>query len=56
MADLIALQRSAAMLEPHAIASVRREELLAVLDELIALRQLVERFGTDMRHIAKRGR
>jgi hypothetical protein len=53
-ADLISLQRSTAMLTPGERASVSREDLLDVLEELIATRQLLSRLGGDLKAVARR--
>ena len=53
-ADLIALNRSTAMLSPGANIGVERDLLLSLLDELIAQRALLKRLGADLRTVARR--
>jgi len=53
-ADLIALGRSTAMLTPNTVVRITREELLDLVDELVATRALLARLGADLRTVAKR--
>ncbi len=53
-ADLIALHRSTAMLSPGTNIGVERDLLLSLLDELIALRALLQRLGADQPTVARR--
>jgi len=55
-AELVALQRSAAMGAPGSAVAVRRELLLALVDELLATRSLLARVGGDLRTIARHAR
>jgi len=55
-ADLVALSRSVAMLAPGATMSMRREELSALLEELLATRALLQRLGADLKTVARRAR
>lgn len=55
-ADLIALQRSAAMLQPGACIGVERDVLLNVLDELFSQRALLQRLGSDLKSVARKAR
>lgn len=55
-AELVALQRSAAMLPPGQRLSVEREQLYAMCSELIEARQLLARLGSDLREVADRSR
>jgi hypothetical protein len=55
-AELTALHRSAAMLQPHAKASVEREQLMEMIDELLDTRRLLARLGDDLKTVARRGR
>ena len=54
--DLVALQRSAAMLPPGGSMPVRREQLFEMCGELIESRQLLTRLGSDLRSVANRSR
>jgi hypothetical protein len=53
-AELVALQRSTAMLQPGTTVPMRREELLELLEELTATRALLARLGADRKTIARR--
>lgn len=53
-ADLIAWQRSVAMLTPNVAVSLERERLLEILDELVATRALLARLGADLKTVARR--
>lgn len=55
-AELIALQRSTAMLQPGQRMPVEREQLQAICSELIEARELLSRLGTDLKDVARRGR
>jgi hypothetical protein len=55
-ADLIALHRSTAMLQPGTNIGVERDLLLQLLDELIAQRALLQRLGADLKSVARKGR
>ncbi len=56
LADIVALQRSAAMLQPGQALSVDREELMALCEEVVASRQLLARLGADLRTVAARAK
>jgi hypothetical protein len=53
-AELIALQRSAAMVGGGQSVPVPADVLGALCTELLANRSLLERFGADLRTIARR--
>jgi hypothetical protein len=53
-ADLVALHRSTAMAPPGTEVAVGREQLLAVLVELLEARSLLTRLGADLRTVARR--
>ena len=55
-ADLVALQRSAAMVPPGEQIKVERDRLYALCTELIEARQLLARLGSDLRAVAARSR
>lgn len=55
-ADLISLQRSAAMLQPGASIGVERDLLIRVLDELFSQRALLQRLGADLKSVARKAR
>lgn len=55
-ADLVALQRSAAMAPPGQRVPVDRDHLVALCSELIEARQLLARLGSDLREVAARSR
>lgn len=55
-AELIALQRSTAMLSPGQRVPVERERLQELCEELLESRDLLERLGTDLRRVARRSR
>ncbi len=52
-AELIALQRSAVMLQPNANAAVSREQFLELVNELVETRRLLRRFGADLTTVAR---
>jgi hypothetical protein len=52
---LISIGRSAAMAPPCSKVTIERETLCSLVDEVVAQRALLERFGTDLRSIARRG-
>ena len=52
-ADLVSLHRSAAMLTLGQSLPVNREDLMSICDELLEVRSLLERLGTDLRSVAK---
>jgi hypothetical protein len=54
--DLVALQRSAAMLRPGATLPVDRDQVFQMCSELIEARQLLTRLGSDLRSVANRSR
>ena len=56
MGQLVALQRSAAMLTSGQSIPVGRDELLELCEELIDARQLLTRLGADLRAVATRSR
>jgi len=51
LADLVILQRSAAMLTTGQTLPVDRDELLDMCSELIETRRLLARLGTDLRTV-----
>jgi hypothetical protein len=53
-ADLVGLQRSAAMHQPGQQVAVEREVLLALCEELVEQRALLRRLGGDLRTVARR--
>lgn len=53
-AELVSLQRSAAMLGPGQQQPVDRELLYALCSELLEARQLLGRLGADLRSVASR--
>ena len=55
-ADLISLQRSAAMLQPGASLAVERDLLIRVLDELFSQRALLQRLGADLKSVARKAK
>ena len=55
-AELVALQRSAAMVPPGQRLSIDRDQLHAMCSELIEARQLLARLGSDLREVAARSR
>jgi hypothetical protein len=55
-AELISLQRSAAMAAPGSAVPMPRERVLELLDEVLSSRSLLERLGTDLRSVADHGR
>lgn len=55
-AELVALQRSAAMLAPGSTLAVDRDVLYGLCTELIESRQLMARLGADLREVAARSR
>ena len=52
--ELTALHRSTAMLQPNVKATVEREQLLEILDELLDTRRLLARLGGDLKTVARR--
>lgn len=54
--ELVALQRSAAMLVPGTALPVDRDQLYLLCSELIEARQLLTRLGSDLRSVANRSR
>jgi hypothetical protein len=54
--DLVALQRSAAMLPPGASLPVDRDQAFQMCSELIEARQLLTRLGSDLRSVANLSR
>jgi hypothetical protein len=54
--ELVALQRSAAMLPPGQSQPVDRDTLHALCSELLEARELMSRLGADLRTIAQRSR
>lgn len=55
-AELIALQRSTAMLPPGQRMPVDRDQLQGLCQELLEARELLDRLGTDLRTVARRTR
>ena len=53
-AELTALHRSTAMLQPKMKATVAREQLLEIIDELLDTRRLLARLGGDLKTVARR--
>lgn len=53
-AELVALQRSAAMLRPGQSQPVDRDTLYEMTAELLEARELLGRLGADLRAVAKR--
>jgi len=56
LADLVTLQRSAAMLAPGQTLPVDRDELLDMCGELIETRRLLARLGGDLKTVARRAK
>ncbi len=56
LADLVSLQRSAAMLSTGQKMPVDRDELLDMCGELIETRRLLARLGTDLRTVVVRSK
>ena len=54
--ELVALQRSAAMVGPGQSLPVRRETVTELCSELLELRALVARVGNGLRDVAQRSR
>jgi hypothetical protein len=54
--ELISIGRSAAMAPPCSNVTIKRELLCDLVDEVVAQRALLERFGADLRAIAQRSR
>lgn len=54
--ELVALQRSAAMLTPSQQQPVDRDVLIELCAELVESRQLLARLGADLRTVAQRSR
>ena len=52
--DLVALSRSAAMIQPGASLPVEREVLIATIEELLETRRLLRRLGADLKTVARR--
>jgi hypothetical protein len=52
-ADVIAVHRSAAMHAPGRTVDVERETLLALCQELLGHRALLQRLGQDFRTVAR---
>ena len=55
-AELVAIQRSAAMLREDQTYGLPREVLIELVDEVLEARQLLERLGGDLRAVAARAR
>ena len=55
-AELVSLLRSIAMQPPGSTVKLDRDEALTAVEELLQLRQLVERVGGDLRDLAARSR
>jgi hypothetical protein len=53
-AQITALQRSAAMLTRGQKLPVDRDELMALCEEVLESRQLLQRLGADLRSVAAR--
>jgi len=56
LADLVSLQRSAAMLSTGQKMPVDRDELLDMCGELIGTRRLLARLGGDLKTVARRAK
>jgi len=56
LADLVSLQRSAAMLSTGQKMPVDRDELLDMCGELIETRRLLARLGGDLKTVARRAK
>jgi len=56
MAELVSLHRSIATQAPVSPITLHRDEALSLVEKLLALRQLVERVGGDLRDLAARSR
>jgi len=56
LADLVSLQRSAAMLGVGQKMPVDRDELLEMCSDLIECRQLLTRLGGDLKTVARRAK
>ena len=56
LADIVALQRSAAMLRPGQTMPIAREELIELCEEVVSSRQLLARLGADLRTVAARAK
>jgi hypothetical protein len=52
-ADLIATQRSAAMAPPNTDIKIHRDDLIEIIEELLDLRRLLQRVGTDLKSIPR---
>ena len=52
-AELVTLQRSAAMLPAGTSVPVGRDDIIELIDELFELRRLVQRFGGDLKTLAR---
>lgn len=55
-AELVSLHPPIAMQAPDSPVTLHRDEALSLVEELLALRQLVERVGGDLRNLAARSR
>ena len=51
-AELVALQRSAAMLTPGQSMPIERDVLFELCGEVLEARQLLARLGTDLKAVA----
>ena len=56
VAELVAIQRSAAMLREGQTYALPRGVLIELVDEVLEARQLLERLGGDLRAVAARAR
>ena len=55
-AELVGIQRSAAMLTTGQTYPMPRDELIALVSEVLEARQLLERLGGDLRAVAAKAR
>ena len=51
-AELISIQRSAAMIQPRGTFPVERDVLMNLIGEVLEQRQLLARFGADLKVVA----
>lgn len=51
--ELVSLQRSTGMLNAGQVATIPREQLLALCSELLEHRALLERLGADLRRVVR---
>jgi uncharacterized protein Yka (UPF0111/DUF47 family) len=51
--ELVTLQRSAAMLPAGTAVPIDRDDMIELLEEFFELRRLVQRFGGDLKTLAR---